>query len=79
MAKHIKVADSYRTNPLSHQPGGNDVTLYTRDGLILTYDKIKSPKSYISGLAFREDIVRIEIDGQPAWSSEEPGVRYWER
>lgn len=77
--KHIKVQDKYRTNPLSHQPGGSEVTVYTRDGLIRTYDKVKSPQNYIAGLHFKEDIVRIEIDGEVKWTSQEPGVKYWER
>ena len=77
--KHIKVQDQYRTNPLSHQPGGSEVTVYTRDGLVRTYDKVKSPQNYIAGLHFKEDIVRIDIDGEVAWTSKEPGVRYWER
>lgn len=76
--KHIKVADEYRTNPLSHEPGGDEVTVYMRDGLIRTYDKIKNPQRYIGGLHFKEDIVRIDINGEQAWSSQEPGVKYWE-
>lgn len=76
--KHIRVADEYRTNPLSHEPGGDEVTVYMRDGLIRTYDKIKNPQKYIGGLHFKEDIVRIDINGEQAWSSQEPGVKYWE-
>ena len=77
--KHIKVEDKYRTNPLSHQPGGSEVTVYTREGLVMTYDKIKSPPNYIAGLHFKEDIVRIDIDGEVKRTSQEPGVKYWER
>ncbi len=76
---HIKVQDEYRTNPLSHQPGGDEVTVYTRSGLVRTYDKIKSPQNYIAGLAFKEDIVRIDINNEVAWTSQEPGVKFWER
>lgn len=78
-AKHIRVEDQYRTNPLSHQPGGSEVTVYTRDGLSRTYDKIKNPQSYIGRLEFKEDIVRVDIDGEQKWTSQEPGVRYWEQ
>jgi hypothetical protein len=76
--KEIKVADEYRTNPLSHQPGGDEVRVYLRDGMVYTYDKVKSPRNYINKLEFKENIVRIDINGEKAWSSIEPGVRYWE-
>ena len=76
--KHIRVADEYRTNPLSVEPGGDEVTVYTRDGRIRTYDKVKSPQKYIANLHFEEDIVRIDINGESAWTSQEPGVKYWE-
>lgn len=78
-SKHIRVQDEYRTNPLSTQPGGDEVTIYTRDGMIRTYDKIKSPQRYIAGLGFKDDIIRIEIDGELTWTSEESGIKYWER
>jgi len=76
--KHIKVADQYRTNPLSHEPGGDEVSVYTKDGMVRTYDKVKSPQKYISNLHFKEDIVRIDINGAEVWTSREPGVKYWE-
>lgn len=76
--KEIRVADEYRTNPLSHQPGGDEVKVYLRDGMVYTYDKVKSPRNYINKLEFKENIVRIDINGEKAWSSIEPGVRYWE-
>ena len=76
--KHIRVADQYRTNPLSVEPGGDEVTVYTRDGRVRTYDKVKSPQKCIANLHFKEDIVRIDINGESAWTSQEPGVKYWE-
>jgi hypothetical protein len=76
--KEIKVADEYRTNPLSHQPGGDEVKVYLRDGMVYTYDKIKSPVNYIGKLEFKENIVRIDINGNQAWTSSEPGQKYWE-
>jgi hypothetical protein len=78
MSKHIKVEDFYRKNPLSHQPGGHEVTLYMANGLVKTYDKVKMPKNYIAGLEFKDDIIKIEIDGQTAWNALDPGNRYWE-
>jgi hypothetical protein len=77
--KHIRVQDEYRTNPLSTQPGGDEVTIYLKDGTVRTYDKIKSPQRYIAGLEFKEDIVRIDINGEVAWTSKEPGVKFWEK
>jgi len=47
--------------------------------MVRTYDKIKSPANYISGLEFKEDIVRIDINGEETWTSKEPGVKFWER
>jgi len=76
--KHIRVEDQYRTNPLSHEPGGDEVTVYTKDGLIRTYDKIKNPQMYIGSLSFKEEIVRVDINGDQKWTSKEPGVKYWE-
>lgn len=76
--KHIRVQDQYRTNPLSHEPGGQEVTVYTKDGMVRTYDKVKSPHRYIGNLHFKDDIIRIDIDGESAWTSQEPGVKYWE-
>ena len=76
--KEIKVADEYRTNPLSHQPGGDEIKFYLRDGMVYTYDKIKSPANYINRLEFKDNIVRIDINGQQAWSSIDPGAKYWE-
>lgn len=76
--KEIKVADEYRTNPLSHQPGGDEIKVYLRDGMVYTYDKIKSPSNYINRLEFKDNIVRIDINGQQAWSSIDPGAKYWE-
>jgi hypothetical protein len=78
MMKEIKVEDGYRTNPLSHQPGGDEIKVYLRDGMIYTYDKIKSPANYINKLEFKENIVRIDINGQKTWSSIDPGDKYWE-
>jgi len=75
---HIKVQDQYRTNELSKQPGGDEVTIYTKDGMVRTYDKVKNTQKYISSLAYKEEIVRIDINGEEKWTSNEPGVKYWE-
>jgi hypothetical protein len=75
---HIRVQDQYRTNELSKKPGGDEVTIYTKDGMVRTYDKVKNTQKYISSLAYKEEIVRIDINGEEKWTSKEPGVKYWE-
>ena len=75
--KEIKVADEYRTNPLSIQPGGDEIRVYLADGMIYTYDKIKSPAKYINRLEFKDNIIRIDINGNRAWSNIDPGAKYW--
>jgi hypothetical protein len=75
---HIRVQDQYRTNELSKKPGGDEVTIYTKDGMVRTYDKVKNTQKYISSLAYKEEIVRIDINGEEKWTSNEPGVKYWE-
>jgi hypothetical protein len=46
--KVLWIADNYRTNPLSHQPGGNDVIIEYTNGKIYAYDRIKLPSLYIN-------------------------------
>ena len=46
--KVLWIADNYRTNPLSHQPGGNDIVIEYTNGKIYAYDRIKSPSPYIN-------------------------------
>jgi hypothetical protein len=40
------VADEYRTNALSHQPGGSTIKVKYSDGSIRIYDKIKNITAY---------------------------------
>ncbi len=41
------VGNEYRTNSLSHEPGGEAVYVYLNSGQILEYDRIKYPDAYI--------------------------------
>ncbi len=41
------VGRKYRTNPLSHKPGGGDVVVEYHDGRARGYDWIKDPSAYI--------------------------------
>lgn len=76
--KEIKVQDMYRTNRLSQQPGGKEVTVTMRDGLRLRYDKVKNPVLYIGKLQNKEDIVQIDVDGEMVWNEKED-VKFWEQ
>jgi len=44
----FKVGDEYRTNVLSHKPGGYTVTIVYHNGKSLDYNKIKFPQKYIN-------------------------------
>ena len=40
------VKDEYRTNPLSHRPGGFDVQIFFDKGPSRIYSKVKSPDKF---------------------------------
>jgi len=42
------VARNFRTNPLSHKPGGSDVVVEYHDARVYGYNRIKFPSQYIS-------------------------------
>lgn len=67
----INVKDKYRTNPLSHQPGGYEVTVVYEEGLRLVYDKVKKPGAYIKNIEDRGHdngrILEIFVDGNRVW------------
>ena len=69
MGKPLKVEDQFRTNPLSHEPGGSEVKIQKKSGTILEYDKIKNVKAYINKLKWKEEIVAVWVDGKEllAW------------
>lgn len=54
------VADEYRTNPLSHQPGGCTIKVKYKDGSIRIYDKIKNIDAYTSRLVNVGTVVVLE-------------------
>jgi len=64
----MRVQDKYRTNPLSHQPGGHTVHVVFEDGFEQTYDKVKHPQAFIkhiSGSNKRGNkIVHVYVDGK---------------
>lgn len=61
MSKPLKVADPYRTNQLSIQPGGVIVVVEYADGKILEYDKVKNPSAYIRSIERRDGVIRAYI------------------
>ena len=67
----MRVGDEYRTNPLSLSPGGSVVTVVFSDGRMLDYDKVKSPKKYVSKIPPKEDIVAVYVNGKHAWTDKE--------
>lgn len=66
MAKQIQVSDAYRTNRLSLEPGGDEVTVVFSNGTRLVYDKIKDPQRYVLNIHRQgKDIAEVYVNGQP--------------
>jgi hypothetical protein len=76
--KFVKVEDQYRTNPLSHEPGGSEVTVYMDYGSVYVYDKIKNPTRYIGSLPKRDSIIRIDLDSRQVWDVNVDSKPFWE-
>ena len=73
----MRVGDEFRTNPLSLKPGGSIVTVVFSDGRMLDYDKVKSPKKYVSSIPTRDDIVAVYVNGNQVWTDKEE-TKYWD-
>ena len=73
----MRVADEFRTNPLSLIPGGSLVTVVFSDGRMLDYDKVKSPKKYVASIPQREDITAVYVNGNQVWTDKEE-TKYWD-
>jgi hypothetical protein len=73
----MRVADEFRTNPLSLSPGGSIVTVAFSDGRMLDYDKVKSPKRYVDKIPQKEDIVAVWVNGNQVWTNKEE-KKYWD-
>ena len=74
----MRVADEFRTNPLSLKPGGSIVTVVFSDGRMLDYDKVKSPKRYVASIPQREDITAVYVNGNQVWTDREE-TKYWDK
>jgi hypothetical protein len=62
----IYVADKYRTNSLSHKPGGCTIAVILKSGLKLIYDKVKYPKRYAEAI-HGDDVAEVIIMKGEAW------------
>jgi hypothetical protein len=67
----LRVSDNFRTNDLSLQPGGYEVTVVYQNGKRFVYDKVKKPGMYIKRISDKRSvngpITEILIDDKPAW------------
>jgi hypothetical protein len=67
----LKVADQYRTNPLSLKPGGYTVKAIHETGKTFVYDKVKNPGAYIKSMSTEESehgaIIEVLVDEQSVW------------
>ena len=62
ISNSIHVAPKYRTNSLSHEPGGETIAVILKNGFKLIYDNIKYPDRYASAI-HGDDIAEIIILG----------------
>ena len=54
------VGDKYRTNPLSHKPGGSTVKVFYEGGKSRIYDKIKNVEAYTKFMEKKFDVIGVE-------------------
>ncbi len=79
----MRVKDKYRTNPLSHEPGGHEVAVIYSTGKIFEYDKVKRPGSYVKSISEKNgsqwgSITTIKVDGQIVWNSSTHTTNPWD-
>ena len=68
MNKEFRVGDQHRTNPLSHEEGGRTITVLKENGQLLTYDKIKNFRAYISNMNM-DGVLEVKVDGELYYTS----------
>ena len=61
----FRVPDQYRTNQLSLEPGGHEVSVTFATGETKIYDKVKKPGPYIKRLS--GEITSVSLDGKQVW------------
>jgi len=79
----MKVGDQYRTNPLSHTPGGHEVAVVYSSGKIFEYDKVKKPGSYVKAISIKNGdewgtIAQIKVDGVSVWRATTHNTNPWD-
>lgn len=80
----FKVQDQYRTNPLSHQPGGYEVTVVYSDGKAFTYDKVKRPGYYVQSIEaqgkYKEHgpVIEVWVDKTRVWDVSQKDRNPWD-
>lgn len=78
----MRVKDKYRTNPLSHEPGGHEVSVVYSNGDSFEYDKVKKPGAYVKMISERNPergpITAIKVDGSVVWSSTTHTTNPWD-
>ena len=58
----MQVGDQFRTNPLSHKPGGSTVRVIRRNGEVRDYDKVKYPDAFIRKILETDtDVVEAKV------------------
>ena len=60
ISNSISVAKKYRTNPLSHKPGGDTIAVILKNGFKLIYDNIKYPDRYANAI-HGDDVAEVII------------------
>lgn len=65
----IHVSDEHRINELSLLPGGDEVTVIYEKGNTRVYDKVKSPRRYVTALLSRsKGVSQVKVNGEVVWS-----------
>ena len=54
------VSDNYRTNPLSHTPGGSTVKVFYPNGYAKVYDKIKNVEAYTRYMKENYNVIDVQ-------------------
>ena len=78
----LRVSDGYRTNELSLQPGGYEVTVVYENGKRFIYDKVKKPGNYVKSIALKPtangEIVEILVNNMIMWQRGVGDKQPWE-
>lgn len=66
--KTLRVANRFRTNPLSSQEGGAEVLVVYKDGSSFLYDNVKFPAYYVAKICPEDiehgSVIEVYADGE---------------